>query len=138
MVAILPTDEAFAPIHAMQQRMLVTTLLLTLLAAGLTWWMLRRQLSPLLTAAKTLSKQSATDQPVQPLPIVRHDEIGELIGGFNGLLETLGQREEALRKQKEFFHLIAENIGDFIAVLDRDGRRLYNSPSYRAFFRAQR
>jgi diguanylate cyclase (GGDEF)-like protein/PAS domain S-box-containing protein len=134
MVAILPTEEAFAPIHAMQQRMLATTLLLTLLAAGLTWWMLRRQLLPLLTAAKTLSKQSATDRPGHPLPIARHDEIGELIGGFNGLLETLGQREEALREQKEFFHLIAENIGDFIAVLDRDGKRLYTSPSYRKFF----
>jgi diguanylate cyclase (GGDEF)-like protein/PAS domain S-box-containing protein len=134
MVAILPTEEAFAPIHAMQQRMLVATLLLTLLAAVLTWWMLRRQLSPLLSAAKRLSRQCATDQPVQALPIARPDEIGALIGGFNGLLETLGQREEALREQKEFFHLIAENIGDFIAVLDRDGKRLYNSPSYRKFF----
>jgi len=38
--------------------------------------------------------------------------------------------EDALREQKEFSHLIAENIADFIAVLDLDGRRLYNSPSY--------
>ena len=42
--------------------------------------------------------------------------------------------ESALREQEEFFRLIAENIGDFIAVLDLDGRRLYNSPSYRRFF----
>ena len=42
--------------------------------------------------------------------------------------------ERALRKQEEFFRLIAESIGDFIAVLDLDGRRLYNSPSYRRFF----
>jgi PAS domain S-box-containing protein len=42
--------------------------------------------------------------------------------------------EAALREQEEFFRLIAENIGDFIAVLDLDGRRLYNSPSYRRFF----
>ena len=42
--------------------------------------------------------------------------------------------EEALREQKEFFHLIAENIGDFIAVLDLEGRRLYSSPSYKQFF----
>lgn len=46
--------------------------------------------------------------------------------------------EEELREQKEFFHLIAENIGDFIAVLDLDGRRIYNSPSYLNFFGAQR
>ncbi len=42
--------------------------------------------------------------------------------------------EVALRAQEDFFHLIAENIGDFIAVLDLEGRRLYNSPSYRQFF----
>ncbi len=42
--------------------------------------------------------------------------------------------EAALREQEEFFRLIAENIGDFVAVLDLDGRRLYNSPSYRRLF----
>lgn len=42
----------------------------------------------------------------------------------------------ALREQKEFFHLIAENLSDFVAVLDLDGRRVYNSPSYRKFFGA--
>ncbi|MCX7145050.1 MAG: EAL domain-containing protein [Sulfuritalea sp.] len=45
---------------------------------------------------------------------------------------------EALREQEEFFRLIAENIGDFIAVLDLEGRRLYNSPSYRHFFGGER
>lgn len=42
--------------------------------------------------------------------------------------------EEALREQEAFFHLIAENLSDFIAVLDPEGRRLYNSPSYQQFF----
>ena len=40
------------------------------------------------------------------------------------------QAEEALREQEEFFRMIAENSDDFIAVLDLNGRRLYNSPSY--------
>ena len=42
--------------------------------------------------------------------------------------------EQALREQESFFHLIAESLGDYIAVLDRDGRRLYNSPSYARLF----
>lgn len=44
------------------------------------------------------------------------------------------QMEAALREQEAFFRLIAENMGDMVAVLDLDGRRLYNSPSYRALF----
>lgn len=42
--------------------------------------------------------------------------------------------EETIQEQRAFAQMIAENIGDFIAILDRDGRRLYNSPSYQQFF----
>jgi PAS domain S-box-containing protein len=39
--------------------------------------------------------------------------------------------EEALRQSEEQFRLIMENLADLVAVLDLDGCRLYNSPSYR-------
>ncbi len=90
----LASDEAFEPILAMQLRMLVATVLLTFLAGGATWWMLRIQLSPMLTAVNTLASLSSSTQPVQRLAITRNDEIGDLIGSFNHLLDTLGQREE--------------------------------------------
>lgn len=38
--------------------------------------------------------------------------------------------EKQLREREEFARLISENVSDLIAVLDRDGKRLYNSPSY--------
>lgn len=38
---------------------------------------------------------------------------------------------EALRQSEEFFRLISESVTDLIAVIDRQGRRLYNSPSYK-------
>ena len=38
---------------------------------------------------------------------------------------------EQLRQSEEQFRLIAENISDLIAVLDSEGKRLYNSPSYK-------
>jgi PAS domain S-box-containing protein len=44
------------------------------------------------------------------------------------------QVEAALQEQEAFFRLIAENMGDMVAVLDLDGRRLYNSPSYQTLF----
>jgi diguanylate cyclase (GGDEF)-like protein/PAS domain S-box-containing protein len=39
-----------------------------------------------------------------------------------------------LGKSEEKFRLITESSSDFIAMLDRDGHRLYSSPSYRALF----
>ncbi|MDD5175946.1 MAG: ATP-binding protein [Sterolibacterium sp.] len=103
--AILPTAEAFAPIRAMQQRMLLAAVFLSLLAGGLawwaTWWMLRRQLSPMLAATQTLATLSTTNRPPQPLPITSQDEIGELIGGFNRLLERLVRTNADLKRFAE-------------------------------------
>jgi len=36
-----------------------------------------------------------------PLPIRRHDEVGELVAGFNSLLKKLTDQEQALRQSKE-------------------------------------
>jgi PAS domain S-box-containing protein len=42
------------------------------------------------------------------------------------------QAERQLRQNEEFFRLISENVTDMVAVLDAEGNRLYNSPSYAA------
>jgi PAS domain S-box-containing protein len=112
LLASLPTEEAFAPIGDMRQRMIGAALILTLLAGGLTWWMLRRQLAPMLAASKLLATLSATNLPPQPLPITRQDEIGDLIGGFNRLLETLQQRDAELRESEFRWKFAIEGSGD--------------------------
>lgn len=121
MVAVLPTSEAFAPIRAMQQRMLLAALLLTVLAATATWWILGRQLAPMLAAAKTLSSFTDTPQAPRLLPITRADEVGELIASFNRLLETLGNREKALQESEAFKNTILNSMAAEIVVLDRHG-----------------
>ncbi|HEY5308804.1 MAG TPA: cache domain-containing protein, partial [Casimicrobiaceae bacterium] len=67
LAAVLPTSEAFAPIRAMQWRMAFATLVLTLLAGVLTWWILRRQLAPLRSAALTMAAMSQQGAPLHSL-----------------------------------------------------------------------
>ena len=112
--AQLPAAEAFAPLRDVQKRVMLVTIALTLLAALLTWWMLRSQLSPLLAAANTLAAMSEKEQAMQALPISREDEIGQLIGGFNRLLEKLGSREKALQDSRERFDLAVRGSSDGI------------------------
>ena len=133
---ILPTAEAFDSIHVLQQRMLLAALFLSLLAGGLTWWMLRRELSPLLDAARALTTQSESKQPPQALPIARQDEIGDLIGGFNHLLETLGQREAALRESELRLRTIIENEPECIKIIDAQGRLKQMNPAGLAMIEA--
>ncbi len=108
--AILPSTDAFAPINDMQKRMLLAAVALTVLAAVLTWWILRREISPLLDAANTLAKWPTAGQPMQALPIAQNDEVGRLIGGFNHLLEALSQREHELQDSEERFRTLIEQI----------------------------
>ncbi len=128
MAAELPTEEAFAPILAMQQRLLLATASLTLLSGLLTWWMLRRQLSPMLATAKQLSAMSNEQLPLRPLAVTRDDEVGQLIRGFNQLLAFLGQQEAALKDSEERFRTLTEWMPEAIAV-HRDGKLLYVNPA---------
>lgn len=116
LVATLPTHEAFAPIDHLLQRLLQGTVLVTVLAGILTWWlmtrMLRQQFAPMLAASRTLASLAASNQPVQALPVTSQDEIGELIASFNRLLDTLGQRESALRESEDRWKFAIEGIGD--------------------------
>ena len=121
LVVRLPVEEAFAPIQEMQQRLLRAAALLTLLAGGLIWWILRRQLAPMLAAVNALAALSKTGQLQQPLPIARQDEIGDLINGFNGLLESMGERTVALQESEEHYRAVALSARSAIVTVDRAG-----------------
>ena len=102
-----PTAEAFAPIRNLQQHLVVITLLLTLLSGWITWWILKRQLSPLVAAASAMEQLSYTQNIPAPLAITSQDEIGKLLGGFNHVIETWTIRENALNQGKEKLELAA-------------------------------
>ena len=115
---VMPTAEAFAPIDDMQQRMLWTTIFLSLLTGALTWWMLQRQLAPMLRTSKALAVLATSRLSVKLLPITRQDEIGAMIDGFNHLLETLAQRERCLAESEERFRHFFEKNSSVMLLID--------------------
>jgi diguanylate cyclase (GGDEF)-like protein/PAS domain S-box-containing protein len=127
-VVLLPTLEAFAPIRYMQQRMLLATLALTLLVGLLTWWMLRRELSPMLHVAHVLAHAGESGDLAAPLPVARQDEVGALVSGFNHLLGALKQREQALRVSEQRLALAVNGAHEGIWDLDLLTGTLYHSP----------
>jgi PAS domain S-box-containing protein len=110
LAAVLPAQEAFAPIRALQQHLMLAAVVLSLLAGALTWWMVRRQLAPVLATVKTLATLSGSGQIPQPLPIAHHDEFGALVTGFNGLLQTLVKRETDLALSGQRYRQLVDDL----------------------------
>ena len=123
--ATLPALEAFAPIDAMMQRALKSILVFSLLGGVLTWWlitrMLREQFAPMLTASRSMEAQAASDRLLEPLPVTSQDEIGELIGGFNRLLEALRKRDEELRESHIKLQSVLDHSPALISIKDLQG-----------------
>ncbi len=130
---VSPVEEALAPIRAMQARMMLATLMLTLLAGVLIWWLLRREMAPLLSTVQTLAGVTDLNQTLAPLPIWHQDEIGRLIGSFNRLLAHLAERSDALRDSENRFRTLIEWSPEATLVY-REGRILYANPSAAMLF----
>ena len=127
-IVILPTEEAFAPIQVLLQRVFMSTLAFSLLAGALIWWLIRRMLqqrfAPMLSASRALTTQSEQAQPIQPLPVTSQDEIGELIGSFNELLNSLKQRDAYLTRERQLSDNIINALPVFFGLFDVTGRCL--------------
>jgi signal transduction histidine kinase len=91
--------EFFAPIAALERQIYLAALLISLAVAAVLAWVLARQLAPLKAGADALRRMTEGKQPLAPLPVGRHDEIGELIGSFNQLVAERLRLDTALREE---------------------------------------
>lgn len=130
--AALPVREAFAPIDAAESRILMMALVLGLLTILLTWLGIRRELKPL---QSTLGRVAALMMPgtkLTPLPVERSNEIGQLVMGFNHLIEELADREQRL-KESEFRWMFAiEGSGNGLWDWNMQNDTVYFSRQWKA------
>lgn len=123
-VEALPTDVAFRPVTAMQNRLMIAAGILTLLAMLLTYWVARHMCARLDKIGQTMQRmKEGTAQPV-PLPVNGGDEMDRLLSNFNVLIEENHRSEAALAASEQRFRMLVEHAPDAIVVQTR-GRFAY-------------
>ncbi|MFA6543869.1 MAG: PAS domain S-box protein [Limisphaerales bacterium] len=60
----------------------------------------------------------------------RTEDARKAVTALEQELDERRRSEEQLRRSEELMRLITDNAADLIAVVDAQGRRIYNSPSY--------
>jgi PAS domain S-box-containing protein len=139
LVANLPTAEAFAPIQRQQQSMALAALLATLMACGLIWWttarIVRHQLAPMLATTQALDDLARVGQTPKALRITSHDEVGQLIAGFNRLLRIFGRRQEELEQSEARYRSLMQS-SPIATLVHRAGQVLLVNPAAVTLFGA--
>lgn len=99
-VARSPTDEAFRVITVLRSFIYKSAGLVFLLIVVILMIALPPVLRPLTDAARAMRDMADGKRKLEPLPIVRNDEVGQLVSGFNVLVDTL-RKEQAARTASE-------------------------------------
>lgn len=98
LVARVPTSEAFQAVDRMHTLMIRATIVTMLVLSVVLLLLLRHLFRPLTTAAQQVRDMVDGKLSMRPLPVKRHDEVGDLTAGFNNLLAKLQEREAALAR----------------------------------------
>lgn len=146
--AAVPAAEIFAPVTALKRGVYLAALLISLTVAFILRFFLVRQLAPLAQAAGAMRRMTDGEIPLTAIPVTRPDEIGELIGNFNRLVEERRrldeslqteinlrkQVNEALRESRDRIEGIYQSVGDGIVSIDAEQRIvLFNAAAERIF-----
>ncbi|CAA7619121.1 putative Histidine kinase [Candidatus Terasakiella magnetica] len=86
LVARIPTSEAFTVLEQVRTFILRNSLVVAVVVVVILLLVLPRFLRPLTDAARLIHRMAEGEIPLQQVPVVRHDEVGDLTRGFNVLL----------------------------------------------------
>ncbi|TXT38513.1 MAG: diguanylate cyclase [Comamonadaceae bacterium] len=122
-----PTEDAFAPVTRLQHFMKVNSLLVMVIILSLMVWVVRYLLRPLREAADHADRMTQGELPLEPLPVVRNDEVGHMTVAFNRVLSKLMESRSEL-----------EHLAHHDKLTDLPNRQLLADRMQAAFDRAQR
>lgn len=131
-VARLPTTEALSVLARTQQYMTWNGSLALLAFVTVATTLLYYALRPLLHAAQQADRMTRGDMPLEPLAVVRQDEVGHLTEAFNRLLAKLQASQSEMRHMAHHDvltglpnrALLADRLAQALARAQRQGSRI--------------
>lgn len=126
-VARLPTEEALSPIVRLRKFIIRNTGYITVVFFIIFLIALRLLLRPLRRAAEHADRMTRNEIPLEPLPIIRDDEVGHLTTAFNRVLTKL------LESRAELDHMAHHDV-----LTGLPNRQLLSDRMHQALARTQR
>ena len=135
LIAVLPAQEAYAPLRQMQRRFLLMSGIVLTVVALLIWLAVRRLLAPLSRLHQVVRDSASDVDAFERLPQrPQRDEIGDVTRAFVGLMRDIRQRGLELARSERRLRAVTDNLPSLLAFIDNDERYVFNNAAYERAF----
>jgi diguanylate cyclase (GGDEF)-like protein/PAS domain S-box-containing protein len=134
MATVLPVKEAFGPINAAEDRVMIFAALIAAAVGVLTWALAYWLLIPLAALREYVRAKGAGAHPAEELAVRRWDEIGDLTHEFNALMRAQEAGKQALAANEARLVTITDNVPVLIAYVGLDQRYRFVNHAYEDWF----
>jgi len=129
-----PAREANKPILVFAYRLMVIAILIMVLAMILSIAFGLKVVHPIENLEGQVRRIISTGDLESHIPIESWDEIGRLVRSFNQLLNSLDQKNENLKNEKELLTTVVDGVGAGMVLLNPDKKIIWWNTKFSEWF----
>ena len=129
-----PAREANKPILDFAYRLIVIAILIMVLAMILSIAFGLKVVHPIENLEEQVRRIISTGDLESHIPIESWDEIGRLVKSFNQLLNSLDEKNENLKNEKELLTTVVDGVGAGMVLLNPDKKIIWWNTKFTEWF----